>query len=110
MWGVFAGYDIFLATDNGKIEKRLTETPGYDAEATVNWKTGNIVYTSLASGDLDLWTMKSGRIGQEADHEIARLRRRRGVLARRQKARVARELSEDAAGHGRSTRRCWPTI
>jgi TolB protein len=59
LWGVFAGYDIFLATDDGKIEKRLTETPGYDAEATVNWKTGNIVYTSLASGDLDLWTMKS---------------------------------------------------
>jgi TolB protein len=59
VWGVFAGYDIFLATDNGKIEKRLTDTPGYDAEATVNWKTGNIVYTSLASGDLDLWTMRS---------------------------------------------------
>jgi TolB protein len=59
LWGVFAGYDIFLATDAGKIEKRLTDTPGYDAEATVNWKTGTIVYTSLASHDLDLWTMKS---------------------------------------------------
>src|SRR4051794_16012156 len=58
VWGVFAGYDIFEATDAGKIEKRLTETPGYDAEATVNWKSGNIVYTSLASGVLDLWTMK----------------------------------------------------
>src|ERR1043166_2599570 len=34
VWGVFAGYDIFLATDTGKIEKRLTEAPGYDAEAT----------------------------------------------------------------------------
>src|ERR1035438_7230688 len=56
VWGVFAGYDIFLATDDGKIEKRLTDTPGYDAEATVNWKTGTIVYTSLASHDLDLWT------------------------------------------------------
>jgi TolB protein len=58
LWGVFAGYDIFLATDTGKIEKRLTEAPGYDAEATVNWKTGNILFTSLASGDLDLWTMR----------------------------------------------------
>lgn len=57
VWGVFAGYDIFLATDDGKIEKRLTDAPGYDAEATVNWKTKKIVYTSLASGDLDLWTM-----------------------------------------------------
>jgi TolB protein len=58
VWGIFAGYDIFLATDSGKIEKRLTDTPGYDAEATVNWKTGRIVYTSLASHDLDLWTMR----------------------------------------------------
>src|SRR3984885_14426271 len=59
VWGVFAGYDIYLATDDGKIEKKLTTTPGYDAEATVNWKTGRMVYTSLASGDLDLWTMKT---------------------------------------------------
>jgi TolB protein len=59
LWGVFSGYDIFLATDTGTIEKRLTDTPGYDAEATVNWKTGNIIYTSLAAKDLDLWTMRS---------------------------------------------------
>ncbi len=59
VWGVFAGYDIYLATDDGKIEKKLTSTPGYDAEATINWKTGRMVYTSLASGDLDLWTMKT---------------------------------------------------
>ena len=58
VWGVFASYDIFLATDDGKIEKRLTDSPGYDAEGTVNWKTGTIVYTSLASHDLDLWTMR----------------------------------------------------
>jgi len=65
VWGVFSGYDIFLATDNGKIEKRLTDAPGYDAEATINWKTGNIVYTSLASGDLDLWTMKPDGSGKK---------------------------------------------
>lgn len=64
VWGVFSGYDIFLATDSGKIEKRLTDTNGYDAEATVNWKTGNIVYTSLASHDLDLWTMRSDGSGK----------------------------------------------
>jgi Tol biopolymer transport system component len=58
VWGVFPGYEIYLATDDGKIEKKLTSAPGYDAEATVNWKTGRMVYTSLASGDLDLWTMK----------------------------------------------------
>ena len=57
VWPIY-GYDVFLATDDGKIEKRLTDAPGYDAEATVNWKTGNIIFTSLASGDLDLWTMR----------------------------------------------------
>jgi len=65
VWGVFAGYDIFLATDAGKIEKKLTDAPGYDAEATVNWKTGRIVYTSLASGDLDLWTMHGDGSGKK---------------------------------------------
>ncbi len=59
VWAVYPGYDIFLATVDGKIVKKLTDAPGYDAEATVNWKTGKIVYTSLASKDLDLWTMNS---------------------------------------------------
>lgn len=56
-WGVFPAYDIYLATDDGKILKNLTHSPGYDAEATVNYRTKRIIYTSLASGDLDLWTM-----------------------------------------------------
>lgn len=57
VWAVYPGFDIFLATDAGKILKKLTTAPGYDAEATVNWNTKKIIYTSLASGDLDLWTM-----------------------------------------------------
>lgn len=57
VWAVYSGYDIYLATDAGKILKKLTDAPGYDAEATVNWKTHKIVYTSMQSGDLDLWTM-----------------------------------------------------
>ncbi|MBI3281713.1 MAG: PD40 domain-containing protein [Acidobacteria bacterium] len=59
VWAVYPGYDIYLATGAGKIVRKLTSVPGYDAEATVNWKTGRIVYTSMASGDLDLWTMDS---------------------------------------------------
>ena len=58
VWAVYPGFEIYLATDDGKIVKKLTDTPGYDAEGTINWKTNKIVYTSLASGDLDLWTMK----------------------------------------------------
>src|SRR5579871_1331725 len=59
VWAVYPGFDIFLATDTGKILKKLTDTPGYDAEATINWKTGKMIYTSMASGDLDLWTMNT---------------------------------------------------
>ena len=65
VWGVFPGYDLFLATDEGKILKKLTSAHGYDAEATVNWRTGRIVYTSLASGDLDLWSMKPDGSGRK---------------------------------------------
>ncbi len=64
VWAVYPSYDIYLATDEGRILKKLTDTPGYDAEATVCFKTGRIVYTSLASGDLDLWVMNSDGSGK----------------------------------------------
>jgi len=59
VWPIYPSYDIYLASDDGKIVKKLTSAPGYDAEATVNFKTGKMVYTSLAGGDLDLWVMNS---------------------------------------------------
>ena len=57
VWPVHAGYDIFRTDLSGSEPVRLTDTYGYDAEATVNWKQGKIVYTSMAAGDLDLWSM-----------------------------------------------------
>jgi Tol biopolymer transport system component len=62
---VHPGFDIYMATDDGKIVKKLTDTPGYDAEATVNFKTKKILYTSLASGDLELWTMSEDGSGKK---------------------------------------------
>ena len=56
--GRLSDLQIYLATDDGKILKTLAGAPGYNAEGTVNFKTGRIVYTSMESGDLDLWTMK----------------------------------------------------
>jgi TolB protein len=64
VWDVFPGFDIYVATLDGKIQKRLTDSPGYDAEATVNWRRNRVVFTSLASGDLDLWTMKTDGTGK----------------------------------------------
>lgn len=57
VWPVYASYDIFVTDSKGAAPKKLTSAAGYDAEATVNWKTKKMVYTSMSSGDLDLWTM-----------------------------------------------------
>ena len=57
IWPVYESFDIFLADTSGKIKKRLTKTPGYDAEATVSPKGNRMVFTSMRNGDLDLYTM-----------------------------------------------------
>jgi tricorn protease-like protein len=57
LWSVFSSFDIFVADLNGNILKQLTNSPGYDAEATVSPKGDKIVFTSDRSGDLELWTM-----------------------------------------------------
>ncbi len=57
LWAVYKDFDIFIADKTGKIKKQLTNTPGYDAEATVSPKGDKIVFTSDRSGDLELWTM-----------------------------------------------------
>lgn len=71
VWAVYPSYDIFLATGDGKLVRKLTDTPGYDAEATINWKTKKIVYTSMASGDLDLWSMnENGANRKQLTHSM----------------------------------------
>jgi Tol biopolymer transport system component len=57
LWSVYESFDIFVADLHGNIVKRLTDSPGYDAEATVSPKGDMIVFTSTRSGDLELWTM-----------------------------------------------------
>ncbi|HVT85230.1 MAG TPA: hypothetical protein VHD35_08490 [Chitinophagaceae bacterium] len=57
IWPVYADYDIFMCDLNGKIEKRLTNTPGYDAEATLSPDGKKMIFTSMRDGDLDLYIM-----------------------------------------------------
>lgn len=57
LWQVSPEYDIYVADQTGKQIKKLTNTEGYDAEATVSPKGDLIVFTSTRSGDLELWTM-----------------------------------------------------
>jgi Tol biopolymer transport system component len=57
VWAVYPSYDLWTVDLDGKNAKRLTETPGYDAEATISPDGKRIVWTSVRGGDLDLWSM-----------------------------------------------------
>ncbi|WP_031497319.1 TolB family protein [Bryobacter aggregatus] len=52
-----ASFNIFLNTDKGKMQ-RLASATGYDGEVDVSPSEKLIVYTSQASGDLEIWTME----------------------------------------------------
>ncbi len=58
VWPIYESFDIFTADLNGKLLHQLTDTPGYDAEATLSPDGSLIVFTSMRSGDLELYTMK----------------------------------------------------
>ena len=57
VWAIHPGFDIFTARPDATDLKRLTETPGYDAEATMSADGKRIVFTSMRGGDLDIYTM-----------------------------------------------------
>ena len=57
LWSIYESFDIYTANLNGIITGKLTNTQGYDAEATVSPLGDKIVFTSMRSGDLELWIM-----------------------------------------------------
>lgn len=57
VWALYPGYDIFVANTEGTIVRRLTDAPGYDAEATVSPTGNQIVFTSTRTGDIELFSM-----------------------------------------------------
>ena len=61
VWAVYETFEIFTANADGSNVKQLTNSPGYDAETTINRK-GKLVFTSKRDGDLDIYTMdKDGK-------------------------------------------------
>lgn len=50
-------HDIFTARPDGSDLTRLTDVPGYDAEATISPDGARIVFTSTRDGDLDIYVM-----------------------------------------------------
>lgn len=63
VWAIYPDFDLFECDLNGKITRRITYTPGYDAEATVSPKGDKIVFTSMRTGDLELFVMNPDGTG-----------------------------------------------
>jgi TolB protein len=57
IWPLYTSMDIFVADLNGKIVKQLTNSPYYDAEATISPDGKKMIYTSTKDGDIDLYIM-----------------------------------------------------
>jgi TolB protein len=71
VWAVYPSYDIFVANPDGSDLKQLTNTNGYDAEATFSIDGKKIVFTSLRNGDLDIYSMDAdGTNVQQLTHEL----------------------------------------
>lgn len=74
IWPLYNSYDIFMADLNGKIVKQLTNSPHYDAEATLSPDGRKMIYTSTKDGDIDLYIMdlasgKERRITSELGYD-----------------------------------------
>jgi TolB protein len=63
VWKLYETFDIFLK--DGNELRQLTNTDGYDAEATVSPKGDKIVFTSLRDGDPELYVMNMDGSGQK---------------------------------------------
>jgi Tol biopolymer transport system component len=45
----------------------ITDSPGYDAEGTVDWNSGWLYFTSTRDGDLDIYRLNLGNLNQVND-------------------------------------------
>jgi len=70
VWALY-DYQIYTADADGGNLRRLTHTPGYNAEATISPDGKTIVFTSIRGGDLDIYTMDAdGGNVRQLTHEL----------------------------------------
>lgn len=65
VWPLYPEYDIYRAGPGGENPVALTDSPGYDAEAVYSPRGDRIVFTSIRTGDLELFMMKPDGSGVE---------------------------------------------
>lgn len=65
VWKLYDSFDIFFADADGSNVKRITDSPGYDAEATVSPKGDKIIFTSTRDNDPELYLMDIDGKNQE---------------------------------------------
>jgi TolB protein len=71
VWPIYSTYDIYTAKPDGSDLKQLTNSPGYDAEATITRDGKKIVFTSTRAGDIDIYTMNAdGGNVKQLTHEL----------------------------------------
>src|ERR1700692_1785708 len=71
VWPIYSSYDIYTANPDGSDLRRLTNSPGYDAESTISRDGKTIVFTSTRNGDLDVYTMNAdGSDVRQLTHEL----------------------------------------
>ncbi len=56
VWKLYPEYELWRQDIATGALTRLTDEPGYDAEATVSPRGDRIVFTSMRTGDPELWT------------------------------------------------------
>ena len=57
VWPIYDSYEIYRMKADGSGVRKLTNSPGYDAEATIA-SDGLITFTSVRDGDMEIYTMK----------------------------------------------------
>ncbi len=71
VWPIYSNYKIYTAKLDGSDLRLLTNSPGYNAEATITRDGKKIVFTATRSGDLDIYTMDAdGRNVKQLTHEL----------------------------------------
>ena len=69
VWKLHPEYEVYVVDLESGTERQLTDAPGYDAEGTVSPLGDRIVFTSVRSGDPELWTcdLAGGALHQVTD-------------------------------------------